>query len=377
MNARFALLLLAFLGLPAFAHKASDAYLTIEQHADAADVRLDVALRDLDAAIGLDADGDGAITWRELRASHEAIAQYVMTRLSLSAGGQACALRAVDHRVDRHTDGAYAVVRLAARCAEAPALAIDYRLMFDTDATHRGLVRYVAAGGATKSIVLSADAPHASLAVHTGVVEQARAYVLQGAHHIAEGADHLLFLVSLLLPAVVVRRGRQWAPVASFRDAFVDAAKIVTAFTLAHSITLTLAVLDVVTLPSRLVESAIALSVVLAALNNLRPVVRNARVGAAFAFGLVHGFGFAGALGELGLPDDALVLSLASFNVGVELAQLALVAAFLPVAFALRATAAYRRIALSGGSAAIVAVGALWFVERTFDVPLALAFAAR
>jgi hypothetical protein len=149
---------------------------------------------------------------------------------------------------------------------------------------------------------------------------------------------------------------------------------IVTAFTVAHSITLTLAVLGIVSLPSRLVESAIALSVVLAALNNLRPVLRRARVAAAFAFGLVHGFGFAGALFELGLPDDALALSLASFNAGVELGQLAIVGMFLPLAFALRATVAYRRVVLRGGSVAIALVAAVWFVERAFDVsPVAIA----
>ncbi len=154
----------------------------------------------------------------------------------------------------------------------------------------------------------------------------------------------------------------------SFRSAFIDVAKIVTAFTIAHSITLTLAVIGVVALPSRLVESAIALSVVLAAANNLWPVVRHGRVLAAFGFGLIHGFGFAGALGELGLPDDALALSLASFNVGVELGQLAVVAVFLPLAFALRATSAYRSVVLKAGSAAIVLIATLWFVERAFDI---------
>jgi hypothetical protein len=281
------------------------------------------------------------------------------------------------HEVDRHTDGAYAVVRWTGRCAhEAPTLAVDYRLLFDVDATHRALVRYVAEDGGAKSTVLTADAPRASLSAHTSRFEQALAYLAQGAHHIWEGFDHLLFLISLLLPAVLVRRGERWQAGASFREAFVDVAKIVTAFTVAHSITLTLAVLDVVSLPSRLVESAIAASVVLAAANNLRPLVRNARVVAAFGFGLIHGFGFAGALGELGLPDDALALALASFNVGVELGQLAIVAVFLPAAFVLRATRTYR-VAVTAGSIAIAAIGTLWFVERAFEVSVAVALAAR
>jgi hypothetical protein len=366
-------ILLACVAGAALAHKASDGYLAVEHRGETLDARIDLSLRDLDAAIGLDADADGAITWGEVKAAHGAIAALVAKGLVVTSAGAPCPLDPVAHRIDRHSDGAYAVVRLAGRCEQAsPALVIDYRLLFDVDPTHRGLVRYVAPDGGTKTVVLTADSRSASLSSHTSAGEQAWAYLVQGAHHIWEGFDHLLFLVSLLLPAVLMRRDERWQPAASFRAAFVDVVKVVTAFTLAHSVTLSLAVLGIVSLPSRFVESAIALSVVLAAANNLRPVVRNGRTFAAFAFGLIHGFGFAGALGELGLPDDALALSLASFNVGVELGQLVVVALLLPAAYLLRATLAYR-VAMTAGSLAIVAVGVLWFVERALDVPIVLA----
>ena len=114
----------------------------------------------------------------------------------------------------------------------------------------------------------------------------------------------------------------------------------------------------------------------LAALNYVFPIVARGRWIAAFAFGLLHGFGFAGALQDLGLPAGSLALSLAGFNIGVELGQLAIVAAFLPVAFALRSTWAYRRVVLTGGSAVIVAVAAVWLAERAFDLPLFAALAA-
>jgi hypothetical protein len=209
-----------------------------------------------------------------------------------------------------------------------------------------------------------------------GPLTQFAAYVHEGVWHIWLGFDHILFLVSLLLPAVLIRRDGRWKGAASFQDAFWDVARIVTAFTLAHSITLTLAALGIVSLPSRWVESAIALSVVLAALNNVVPVVARGRWIAAFAFGLLHGFGFAGALADLGLPAGSLALSLAGFNVGVELGQLAIVAAFLPLAFALRSTWAYRRVVLAGGSAVIVAIAGVWLIERAFDLPLFVARAA-
>jgi hypothetical protein len=145
---------------------------------------------------------------------------------------------------------------------------------------------------------------------------------------------------------------------------------VVTAFTAAHSITLSLAALELIALPSRLVESAIALSVMLAAANNLYPVVAQRRWVVAFGFGLIHGFGFASVLTELGLPADALLLSLVGFNLGVEVGQLAIVAGFLPLAYALRHTAFYRRGVFVWGSLLTLLVATIWLVERVFDLKL-------
>jgi hypothetical protein len=175
------------------------------------------------------------------------------------------------------------------------------------------------------------------------------------------------------LPAVLIRSarpGHAWQPAGSFRAAFLDVVKVVTAFTLAHSITLSLAALGVVSLPSRWVESAIALSVVLAALNNIRPLVYQKRWVIAFCFGLIHGFGFASVLADLGLPQESLLIALVAFNLGVEVGQLAIVSAFLPIAFALRATALYQRVIVVFGSAAIALVALAWLVERAFNLKL-------
>ncbi len=211
------------------------------------------------------------------------------------------------------------------------------------------------------------------LTLQRGTTAQVMAFAREGVRHIGSGYDHLLFLVSLLLPAVLVRRDGAWQPAPTFAGALGDLAKTVTAFTIAHSVTLALAALDLVRLPDRLVEPAIALSVVLAALNNLRPVFGGARWVVAFGFGLVHGFGFAGALGELGLPAGARLVSLAAFNAGVEFGQLAIVIPFVAIAWLVRGSRAYRRFALAGGSVAIAAIAAVWFAERAFDLPLVVA----
>jgi len=195
-------------------------------------------------------------------------------------------------------------------------------------------------------------------------------YLSEGIRHIWIGGDHILFVVSLLLPAVLVFRNLEWKSAEHFRDSVWDVFKVVTSFTIAHSITLSLAALSVISLPSRLVESTIALSVVLAALNNLVPVVAERRWAVAFGFGLIHGFGFASVLTDLGLPQGSLLLALVGFNGGVELGQLAVVSAFLPVAYALRASWLYRRLVFAGGSAAIALVASIWLAERVFDFKL-------
>jgi hypothetical protein len=273
--------------------------------------------------------------------------------------------------LDKHSDGTYAVLALTARCdGVSRGLKAHYSLLFDVDPSHRGLVRWISPGStSSQALVFGTDSAEQSLALAPqGAWETLRQYVVEGIWHIWVGFDHILFLLSLLLPAVLVRRENHWEPAHSLKASLLEVLKVVTAFTLAHSITLTLAVLQVVSLPSRLVESTIALSVVVAALNNLRGTIERRRWVMAFVFGLIHGFGFASVLADLGLPKEALVLALVGFNSGVEVGQMAIVAAFVPVAFWLRATRFYRSGVLLFGSVLVALIAGWWFVQRAFDL---------
>jgi hypothetical protein len=351
------------------AHKPSDSYLALSVQGATVQGQWDIALRDLDFAIGLDADADGDITWGEVKARHRDIAAYAMARLAIRADGAACPAEVTQHLIDNHSDGAYAVLRFAAACPHAPQdLQLIYRLFFDVDPQHKGLLR-LEAGGGTRTAIFSPDAARQTFKLaQPGLWNQFLDYLATGVEHIWKGYDHILFLLSLLLPAVVVRGKKQWMPAIGVRAAFIDVLKIVTAFTIAHSITLSLATLQVVSLPARISESAIAMSVVLAALNNLFPIVGGKRWLVAFCFGLIHGFGFANVLTDLGLPRNVLALALVGFNLGVELGQITIVAIFLPLAYLLRRTWFYRNLVLVGGSSSIAAVAAAWFVERAFDL---------
>lgn len=354
----------------AFAHKASDSYLVVDVKGSTVTAQWDIALRDIDFALGLDRDGNAEITWGELRARQGDLSSWALSRLELSRGGT-CALQLAGLQVDDHTDGGYAVLHITGQCPDATGdLGLQYRLLFDLDNLHRGLLR-LSLEGATHTTVLSPT---------SGVVAfspqkvsrwgQFKQYLVEGIWHIWIGFDHILFLLSLLLPAVLVVHLRRWQGVGSFGAALREVLWVVTSFTAAHSITLSLAALGWISLPSRLVESAIALSVVLAAANNLWPIVEHRRWAVAFGFGLIHGFGFASVLSELGLPADALVLSLLGFNAGVEVGQMAIVAAFLPVVYVLRNTRLYLRGVFVAGSWLTMLVALVWLIERAFDLKL-------
>jgi len=365
---------LLLMSTPAWAHKPSDSYLSLTVHQVRVEGRWDIALRDLDDAIGLDGDGNGEITWGEVRSRQDQIAAYALSRLTLASGGRRCATNATRLLIDHHTDGAYTVVLFTATCPDPiEELDADYRLLFDLDAQHRGLLRLTHGSHAsfTTSAIFSQETSAQRFTIGEGSLwRQVGQYLHEGIWHIWLGFDHLLFLLTLLLPAVLVRVDHRWQAIEDLSSASWEVLRIVTAFTFAHSLTLSLATLGIMQLPSRLVESAIASSVILAGVANLYPGIAQRRWVVAFAFGLIHGFGFASVLSDLGLPHGSLLVSLVSFNVGVEIGQLAVVVLFLPLAHAFRRSSAYQLIVVRIGSLAVIVVALLWLAERAFDLKL-------
>jgi hypothetical protein len=368
----FALFLLAG-PFPALAHKLSDGYLSLTITNQRLVGRLEISLHDFEQSLGLDANGDGEVTWGEVQRREAEIKTYVQTRVAAAVDGTPVAFQAQALQINQRNDGGYVVVPLiTSPWKGGHRLTLNYSLMFDVDPLHLGLLK-LQVDGATKTGIFASDRRSLDFSIDPAVTHSTTSFgflqfVREGVWHIWTGYDHILFLIALLLPAVLVLSGRQWHPTPDFKPALINVLKVVTAFTLAHSLTLSLAVLDVVRMPSRLVESTIAASVVLAAANNLKPFFRDRGWIVAFAFGLVHGFGFAGALGELDLPRSALASGLVGFNLGVEIGQLAIVSLFMPIAFLMRSTWVYRRMALQAGSAVICLVAAGWCVERVFNL---------
>ena len=340
----------------AYAHRGSTKYVLVERTSDGAFVRAEVEAVDASVAIGLGEHVDRAA----LRARHARIEQWIARGIAVwTARGERCGARVVRSYETTRESKPYFAVEVEHACpAGATRLRLRDDTVFDTDSQHEAVV-HLAWAGTSDALVLRRGHREARLGEPPSAWTLIERFVTEGALHLATGYDHLLFLLSLLLTAgtAAAKRG--------LRIGLREIALVVTAFTIGHSVTLVSAALGAVVLPARLVESTIALSIVVsAALNLIVPEARRAWL--ALAFGLVHGFGFSSVLVELGLPRGQRVLALVSFNVGIELAQLVFVALLLgPLAWAAERRG-YDRVVVRGGSVLIALVAGVWFVERAF-----------
>lgn len=352
------------------AHKPSDSYLQLKVADQQITGEWDIALRDLEYAIGVDTNGDGAITWGEVRSHREAIVTYAMRGLKVEENSGLCHISVKDLQISDHSDGAYAALILVGNCAAPPKkIQIHYDLLFDLDPTHHGLLNLDFGG--TQTAIFRPDLRQIDFRSGGGTAWGTfMQYLREGLWHVWTGYDHMLFLGGLMLPAVLRRTRQGWRPAEKLAPALLDTFRIATAFTLAHACTLSLAAMGIISLPSRLVESLVAATVVFAGINNLLPMAHRGLWKLAFFFGLIHGAAIASALLELGLPSDQRVLALFAFNLGVEAAQLTVVGVVLPLSFMFRHSALYRRTVVIPGSVAIASIGLIWLIQRAFAIHL-------
>ncbi|MEM9385728.1 MAG: HupE/UreJ family protein [Pseudomonadota bacterium] len=360
-------------------HALGQGYLFLNVGLDRLHGELQVTFDDLDKAFDLDANGDGKFNEEEAEARIGEILAYIEARVGIGTADRDYSIDWTGYEYRRYPEGKYVAYLYDVRDpGEVPdVLRLRYELLFDVDDRHRGflVIPTNAKGkgidtGEETTLAFAPDRKERTLDVTalspwTSLVT----FIRSGIWHIWIGIDHILFLLALILPAVLVRREPPaWAPVQDFGPALWNVVKIVSLFTLAHTITLSLAALDVVRLPSRFVESVIAASVVVAAINNLFPVLHKRMGLIVFGFGLFHGFGFASVLAEKIQNRSNIVIDLLGFNIGVEIGQVAIILVIFPVLFALRGTAAYLRFLFPAGSVAIGLLALGWLVERAFGL---------
>jgi hydrogenase/urease accessory protein HupE len=337
---------------PAAAHPVPFSYLDIRIEPGAINLTIVVHVFDAAHELGVDPP-ERLLDPSVLGPLGNELVALLRSRLQIAAGGQmltGSAWSAPEPLPDRQS------VRLHARypTGGAPGSVTVTASLFSYDPAHQTFLNFYEDGALTSQAILDRNHPQLEYFAGSrqGVFAVIRKFVPAGIHHILIGPDHLLFLVGLLLLGGSVRR----------------LLLVVSSFTVAHSITLSLAALNLVTPPARVIEPAIALSIVYVGVDNLMVGRgRDVRAWIAFAFGFIHGFGFANVLREMNLPSRALGWSLFSFNLGVEIGQLLVVVLVASALMALRSSNedAGRRLAFAG-SLAVILVGAFWFVQRVF-----------
>ncbi|MBT8086849.1 MAG: HupE/UreJ family protein [Gammaproteobacteria bacterium] len=364
----------------AHAHSIGQTYLYLGLSESGIDVRFEVGPQDFNLALGLDLPTDQALTMADIEPVSQRIVDYLVAKSALAPNGEPRNIVFREHTI-RDTETLQFVLShfVIEGLAEQPEfIDIEYSVLLDEDPQQTGLLVIendwksgTFENEAGVSLVFDGDARAQRLDL-TGstFVRGMNAMIGLGTQHILQGIDHVLFLIAILLPAVVRRERGHWVPEPRFSSALWHVAKIVTAFTIAHSITLSLAALEILQVPSRLVESVIAASIAIAAVDVFYPVLGKRIVLVIFLFGLFHGAGFASVILSMNIHPDYVVWTLLFFNVGVELGQLAIVFVVFPLLYLIRSDTRYLRFGMPATASVLIAIAAYWFIERAFDVDL-------
>lgn len=341
------------------AHQTKTAYVSLDFVQDTLRVVYKFDLTDLERAFHLDTNGNRIIDREELLGRIDELYAYVEAHTTLRLDYWHAALQRQESTFEQDAAGNLFIdFNFQQAPLDAPgalSLHLDLFEAFGADFKVLGRLVY---GENLQQMIFTDATPIFSTDLRAegiGLLRQLRAFVLLGIEHIFIGIDHIMFLFGLLV----------------IGGSFWNLTKIVSAFTASHSLTLILAAMNLVVLPAWIVESVIALSIVYIAIENFYLEKADKRWVVTGLFGLVHGFGFASVLGDLGLPAKGLVASLFAFNAGVEIGQIVIVSLLLPVIWLFLRTR-YKLLFIRAASAVIFLFGATWFLERAFQIPVGL-----
>lgn len=369
--------IISLFSMAAQAHAPSENYVWLNVEVDHISGRFEVNLKDVESKLGLIIDREGIPRLEALHNSAEQVQQYILGNLNIYNEGKLLKLKFLKPTILEDTDYLQYHFRIDEPLT-SQLLQIHNSLfltpdMMRGDRLHKSMVVYeydrvadLEFGDESVALVFSPNRTEKELNLlkPEGIL-QWRDFLWQGVLHIWFGWDHIVFIVLLLLTTVLRRGEYALQAVDSFREAFFNTVKVVTIFTLAHSVTLSLAALDLVRLNTSIVESIIALSIVVVAVCNVFPKFRTHTWALILLFGLFHGLGFASVLGDLQFRNVFVERILVLFNVGVELGQLAIVVILFPILFILSRRIPYQRMVVVPVSVLAGAIGLFWAVERS------------
>ncbi|MGJ8585626.1 MAG: HupE/UreJ family protein [Marinosulfonomonas sp.] len=375
----FVFLNVLFLSSAASAHSADQSYVYFHVTDESLTGRIEATFGDLSQVIPLDENKNGTITQEEVTQNADAVFEYLSSNIKIESQGQEFELEplGIDY-LDVEWD-TFALVKFSV--ANMPIVPdeidVTYTAFFnDVNSDHQAL-GIIASNSRTGleenesqiSVVFAKDAsPKTVSLVGKPWPELLGIFIYQGMLHIWFGFDHVLFLITLLIPSVMVIRSGRWKPAEGIRGPLFTVLQLVTGFTVAHSITLSLAALDVVRLPGAFVESVIALSIAFVALTIIVPSLHKGMFWTVVLFGLFHGFGFANVLAPINIEPNQKFITLGGFNIGVELGQIAIVLVVFPLLYILRNTRFYQFWVMKVGAVALIFIALFWFEERAFDM---------
>lgn len=346
----------------ASAHSLDSSTIAVRLSDDTAEATVSVALETVDRVLGTSYATAETLSESDL----QAIVAYIDEHLSVTGADGVAWAESYTNATVESVEGiqSFSVdVAFDTAGADPANFSIDYDAVIASDSAHEAVVVLTdAAGDISTAGVITASDPTLTIgeAVQPGLLDM----IGYGFHHVLEGADHLLFLITLLLVApLVVNAARRWEPGRGFAPALRSVVIVATAFAVGHSLTLIATALGWISLPTAVVEVLVAGSVAVAAVHAIRPVALRGEVIIAGAFGLVHGLAFAGILSDLGFDGGLSLLTLLAFNVGVELAQLLTIALIFPSIYLLSRTRWERPVRVGLAAVALIAAGC-WIIDR-------------
>jgi len=353
----------------AFAHQTGNSYLTLREADDSLWVELDFIVRDLGNLLQVPGQpGDPPPVPEKLAALQVPITQVIQQSLSIAVDEQDIPLEFMSQSVVLHNDGLYVRQRFSAKAlsADAKFVVVRYQFFTQNDMLGRAFFKLNLRGEEISSVFDQSNAIQRFALGEGKRWSTMGLFTKEGAKHIWEGPDHLLFLLTLLLPGLMLIRPAGASVTSGSTAAWKFALKVITAFTVAHSLTLASSVLGWVSLPDRFIESMIALSIMLSAALNLQNRFNFSHWKLAFVFGLIHGMGFANGLKELGLSSMYFLEALFAFNLGVELGQLsAVVLVAVPLVLLARREESRMQV-MRWGSGMVFLIALFWLVQRLF-----------
>jgi len=361
------------------AHNLGQSYIYFQIREDAISARVEMPVKELTQVLELDLPADKKVSKEAIAPHMEQIKTYVDENVTLDCAPETCDLVFQDFRFLNTTFSQFLLLEYDLEGFQVLPSAIDvtYDVILEQLPQHTNMLLVeenwktgTFQNESNPLMIFRQPGQTQTLDLSSGGLWQGfSAIVNLGILHIIKGIDHVLFLVALLLPSVLRRQeDSRWQPVGKFSTSLIYIIKVATAFTVAHSITLGLATLQLVQVPSRIVESVVAASIGLAAVDIFYPIFRGRSWFIIFLFGLFHGFGFADVLTKLGVTSQYPLLSLFGFNLGVEIGQLAIIAVVFPVLYLLRRQKFYPSVVMKTGALLLGAMSLYWFIERAFGI---------